>query len=145
MSNDFYNRLNRVLSGDFDINEMAAGPLGGPDPQQFLEFLNAIVTSSDHARTEQALQRAKEMPPEQLAQVVSQTESLGNFSGLADYLRSKLSRIMGLIDIARNLYEGPELEAVVDSMMKTVSLDQNEGFDAEGDFYYDQGDDSDGH
>lgn len=142
---NFNTRLNKVLSEDFVINEMPmSGGIGGPDAKQFLQFLNAIVTSADHARSDMAIKKALNMPPEQLSQIVSQTQSIGNLSGLADYIRSKPSRIMSLIDIARILYQGLELEQVVDSMMATTH-DDNEVYDEDGDFYYDQGDDSDGH
>lgn len=142
MSDSFESRLGRVLRKDFNIQEMTTLS-GGPDPQQFLHFLNAVVTSSDHARTEQALARAAAMPPEELMKHVVNVDSLGNLSGLSDYIKSKPSRIMGLIEIARVLFQGVELEEVVDQMIRGAQ--ENEVYDEEGDFYYDQGDDSDGH
>jgi DNA-directed RNA polymerase subunit L len=143
---NFENRLGKVLSEDFNLQESQfdAEHDASEKREQFLQFLNAIVTSSDHARSEQALQRAAEMDSEQLGQIVAQTEALGVLSGLSDYISSKPSRIMGLIQIARILFqEGPELEGVVDKMIRIK--DDDEVYDKEGDFYYDQGDDSDGH
>jgi len=143
MSTNFESRLGKVLSEDFNIQEMADLSGGAVSTEQFLHFLNAIVTSSDHARAEQALARAAQIPPEQLIEVVTNTESLGNLAGLSDYIKSKPSRIMGLIEIARVLFTGVELEEVVDQMIRSST--DNEVYDAEGDFYYDQGEDSDGH
>jgi hypothetical protein len=134
--------LAKYLTEDPDIlNEMdmEMGPSSPLSPEQFLNFLGAIIGSTDQNQQQLALQKITAMSPEQLSAIASQSTSVGGVSHLTRYIVAKPSRIMHLIEIAKKFFQGEELEAVVDQM---VSVEEP---DDEDDDYYTQGDDSDGH
>ena len=113
----------------------------GVDPQQFLNFLGAALSSADQTQLPLMLQKLGSMSPEQLAAIVGKSTSIGSIGDLSRYIMAKPSRIMGIIEIAKKLFTGPELEEVVDQM---VHIQEDGDMGEEGDYYL-QGQDSGGH
>lgn len=107
------------------------------DRQQYFQFLNAVVSSSDADRAEEAFKRARDSEPSMVVSAVKQIVSIGDLSSLQDYLKSRPARVLVLTELTRRLFPEDELEEVVDEMMSINSEDEDDG-----DFYYDQGDDS---
>lgn len=117
------------------------------DPQaaeglQFRQFMNAIIGSVPHGHTEQALQRLMALDPEAVRAMMGEVENIGSPTALADYLRSRPGSIRTFIKIAQRLYDEDTAWDIVDNL-HFYSANDNEEMGE--DFYYDQGDDSDGH
>lgn len=106
---------------------------------QYLQFLNAIVASSDSDRAEEAFRRARDSEPDTVASAVRQITAIGELSSLRNYLKTKPSRMMVLTELTRKLFVEDDIEEVIDEVMSINTEEEDEG-----DFYYDQGEDSGG-
>lgn len=102
MGSEFNRMLNEALEG---VGPEAAGP--SVSSAQFLNFINAIVASSDQARVDAALARAATLDPQQLASVISQTTSLGSLHGLRAAVQSKPERATAIMGIAERMFPVP--------------------------------------
>ena len=102
MGSEFHRMLNEALEG---VGPEAAGP--SVSSAQFLNFINAIVASSDQARVDAALARAATLDPQQLASVISQTTSLGSLHGLRAAVQSKPERATAIMGIAERMFPVP--------------------------------------
>lgn len=111
------------------------------DRTQYLQFLNAVITCSDHDRAEAAFKKAIDTDTDILTKAIEKVVTIGELTALRDYLNSRPSRVTTITKLTNNLFGEEETSEVVDEML---SLEDGDDPD-EGDFYYDQGDDSDGH
>lgn len=101
------------------LNEALGGV--GPDPafvptvnkRQFLNFVNAIVTSTDQARVDAALARAATLSPEQLNAIVQQTVAIGSLHSLQNAVHTKPERVMQVLEVAKKLFQGQQLKEVM--------------------------------
>ncbi len=107
MGSEFNRMLNEALEG---VGPEAAGP--SVSSAQFLNFINAIVASSDQTRVDAALARAATLDPQQLASVISQTTSLGSLHGLRAAVQSKPERATAIMGIAERMFPVPSGSSV---------------------------------
>lgn len=160
--------MTRPLSGDSgrDINRIAN--LITEDatvfrdlsltPKKFVNLLNSVVASSPHGRQELAVANLCRRDWDTLARLSSTVAEAKRWPALKDYLSSSRTRLKALCESAGQMFNGHFLESTIGLLKMVESVgpveddfdapgetETEEESDDDGEFYYDAGDDSDGH
>lgn len=91
----------------------ALAPTHAVTADDFIKFAAAIATSTLIEKIPAALQRAAALPPEQLTQIISQVQYIGDLTGLRNAVATKPEYVTPLTELARKVLPETEVFKVI--------------------------------
>ena len=138
------NKLAKLITEDPDVTlpeQSQPGDIG----VRFVEFVSMLLSTVPHDKQDVAIQKALSKDRQSILAAMQQVEPTGNTSAIADYIKAKPSRVKKIVDLAAIILGDEDAAWSIVDNINFNTTDSTEEAAEDGDFYYDQGGDSDGH